>query len=380
MVRSETERERVAAGLFGTTPPALGSYFRVYDSLIARTDVYVLQIESPESGQWDPVKAITHDEILDAADILRGNPTLTFDQATERLQARRGTARSAQQSRLAMLVSVRAMLMVDCTGLVDGWQPSERFVDFVSRYFPQTAVPSAAARSAMENQTSMKAWKLRARFRLVFKATDNLARHLLLDPSHPDGPALYVFHYTAFLKTQLDRLKREGSQKDSDILTSLKSGCLPPRILAETLHSIQAILFHFDDHRSSRVLERLITKDGFDEDCSQAEGYKLFEDADMREYQYWGDRLAALYGFIHARPPRNKFERWIKWQTSESNALAVALAALLISIVVGMLSLALAALQAWVAWKAWQEPVSGDDETTALLHEIAELLRQQLRR
>jgi hypothetical protein len=121
----------------------------------------------------------------------------------------------------------------------------------------------------------------------------------------------------------------------------------------------------------------LITKDGFDEDCAQAEGYKLFTEVDMMEYRYWGERLATLQSFIQERPPRSKFKRWMKWQTSESNAFAVALAALLISIVVGVVSLAVAALQGWIAWKAWREPVSTDAATTALLQEIADLLRQQ---
>ncbi len=106
----------------------------------------------------------------------------------------------------------------------------------------------------------------------------------------------------------------------------------------------------------------------------------MFTDADMMEYRYWGERLAALQAFMRERPPRNGFERWIKWQTSESNAFAMALAALLISVVVGVLGLAVAALQSWIAWKAWAEPVSADDEVTALLREIAELLREQSRR
>jgi hypothetical protein len=127
------------------------------------------------------------------------------------------------------------------------------------------------------------------------KGTDNLARHLLLDPSHPDGPTLYIFQYTAFLKAQLDRLRQQNFHKDSDTLACLKmhvhimsfpsfllfllvlvvlfltgrSGCLPPRLLVETLYSVQVILFDFDDHRSSRILERLITKQGFDEDCTE---------------------------------------------------------------------------------------------------------------
>jgi hypothetical protein len=135
-----------------------------------------------------------------------------------------------------------------------------------------------------------------------------------------------------------------------------------------------------DDHRSSRILERLITEEGFDEDCAQAEGYKLFTEADMTEYRYWGERLATLQGFMRERPPRNKFERWLKWQTSESSAFAVALAALLISIVVGVVSLAVAAFQSWIAWKAWREPVSNDDDTIAILQQIADLLRQRPRR
>ena len=159
-----------------------------------------------------------------------------------------------------------------------------------------------------------------------------------------------------------------------------RSGCPPPRLLAETLHSIQSILFHFSDHRSSRILERLITKQGFDEDCAQAQGYKMFTDADMTEFRYWGERLAILYGFLRERPPRNKFERWIKWQTSESNGFVLALAALVISVVVGLLSLGVAGLQSWLAWKAWKEPVSNDDDTIALLQEITDLLRQQGRR
>jgi hypothetical protein len=80
------------------------------------------------------------------------------------------------------------------------------------------------------------------------------------------------------------------------------------------------------------------------------------------------------------RPPRNRFERWITRQTPESNASAMALAALLISIVVGVLGLAAAGLQSWIAWKAWTEPVANDDDTVAVLREIAGLPRQQVPR
>jgi hypothetical protein len=133
-------------------------------------------------------------------------------------------------------------------------------------------------------------------------------------------------------------------------------GALPPRLFAETLHSLQSILFHWSDERSGRILHQLIQKKGFDEDCAESEGYKISDDdLDNFEYLYWGHRLAEIYEFVMDKPPKNWFERWIKWQTSESNAFAVALAALGISIVVGCLSLVLSALQAWIAWRAWKD-------------------------
>ena len=73
------------------------------------------------------------------------------------------------------------------------------------------------------------------------------------------------------------------------------------------------------------------------------------------DYLYWGERLATLHEFLQNRPPRNKLDRWIKWQTSESNAFLVAIVALVISIVIGLLSLVLAGVQTWIAWKAWKE-------------------------
>jgi len=161
------------------------------------------------------------------------------------------------------------------------------------------------------------------------------------------------------------------------------SGCLPHRLITETFHSIQTILFDFDDHRSSSILERLITKGGFDEDCAQPASYGVFDQGvavNNIEYLYWGRRLAELHAFVLARPPRNKFERWVKWQTSESSAFAVALIALLISIVVGILSLGLAAFQTWIAWKAWGDSIfDADSEVVAKLQELIDVIRQQER-
>ncbi len=218
----EDDRKRVAAELFGTIPPALGLYFSVSDSLLAFRGDYVLQVQGLEPGDRIPFSHITYDDVLQIAAVLRRDPTLTLDQASEQLITQPGTARSPQHLTAKMLVSAQVLLMLDFTEPRDTWQPNERFIDFVSRRIPKAGGVSAAAKLAVENQRSMKAWKLRARSRLLFKGTNDLACHLLLDQSHPDGPTLYIFHYTAFLKAQLGRLSQQNFQKDPDTLACLK--------------------------------------------------------------------------------------------------------------------------------------------------------------
>ncbi|KAG7284001.1 hypothetical protein NEMBOFW57_010359 [Staphylotrichum longicolle] len=361
----DSYRIRIASGLFDCAPQSLGSYFDVYDKLLARGDVHALQIEDPEPGieHLDP---ITDDDILLAAGILRSDPTLTLDQAIEQLRTRLGTGHSSWQLRRTILLSVRAALMLDAeTGLARPrvrWQPSEPFVDFASRCIPSAPAMSATVMEALDGRNTMKAWKLKSRLNLSFEGTDDIAFHLYLDREHPNGPTLYLFHYLAYIKARLYGLKRVNLHGEDNMLT---------------LHSMQTILFHFDDQKSTPIIKRLIDKDGFEKTCGQAGGSSVLDDADKLEYRYWGERLAKLYRFTHERPPRNKLERWMKWQSAESNAFVIAVAALVISIAVGVLSLGLGGVQTWIAWGAWNNPVSNDEETTTLLREIAELLRQQ---
>jgi len=105
------------------------------------------------------------------------------------------------------------------------------------------------------------------------------------------------------------------------------------------------------------ILQRLIKKKDFDEACCIHEGYKVFRDtAEDFQYMYWGERLAMLHDLVLGRPPQTSFQRWIRWQTSESNSFLIAISALVISIVVGIFSLGLSGFQAWVAWQAWKYP------------------------
>jgi hypothetical protein len=104
-------------------------------------------------------------------------------------------------------------------------------------------------------------------------------------------------------------------------------------------------------------LQQLIRRKGFDSACAVHEGYKMFQDVSGDfPYIYWGERLAILHDLVLDRPPRTDFERWIRLQTSESNSFLIAMLALVISIIVGILTLGLSGFQAWVAWQAWKYP------------------------
>ncbi len=64
-------RARIATELFGETHRPLDSYFQLYDSLIARSDVHALQVEEPGPEDLTP---ITHEDILEAVRVLPRGP------------------------------------------------------------------------------------------------------------------------------------------------------------------------------------------------------------------------------------------------------------------------------------------------------------------
>jgi len=218
-------RAHVASELLGCDKPHhLESYFTVYDNLLARSDVRVLQIEDPEDPGRQRVVPLTYKDILNAANVLRVDSSLTPKQAIQRLATEPNSAYAQQQSKLAILIAVRCMFMLDSSiregvGVREPWQEDERLVDFVCKSFPKSLELSNRALQALQAQKSLKAWKLKIRSGITFKGTDNLAQHLLLDPANS---TLYIFHHTAFLKAQLARLQAMGFGKEDGMSTCLR--------------------------------------------------------------------------------------------------------------------------------------------------------------
>jgi hypothetical protein len=131
-------------------------------------------------------------------------------------------------------------------------------------------------------------------------------------------------------------------------------------LLFETIHSLQSILFPSADVKAHKMMERLVRKQNLDPECNHYAGYKRQDvsfGVDGAQYKYWGERLQILQDLLRERPPTTKWEKWLQWQSSDTNAFAIAILALLISILVGIISIGLSAVQVWIAWMAWKHPV-----------------------
>ncbi|KAK3687868.1 hypothetical protein B0T22DRAFT_527513 [Podospora appendiculata] len=344
------------------------AYFKLYDELFQRgTGNHIIEFESPLQRKRNPIQ---HEDVTAAVRVLKANNRITSTAMRVALRDQTHRNFTPQEFDFIVNLAVQSMTMIDANvGDSHGsdfrigkyrhatWLPEECFVDFVSRCFPQVlAERRGRVAFVLDKRKSLKAWKLKKRGEITLKGTDNLAEHLLYDPSNR---VISLFHHAEYLRAHLNLWEGIRESKDVGIAAALERGTLSPRLLVETLHSLQSVLFRYDDDRSMSLLASLIKKRGFDSTCSVPEGYKMFDDTVPEDFQYvyWGERLAVLYHAVQERPPRTGFQKWLRWQTSESNSFLIAMLALAISIFVGILSLGLSAVQIWISWQAWQHPV-----------------------
>ncbi|KAK7213150.1 hypothetical protein V2G26_020328 [Clonostachys chloroleuca] len=298
----------------------------------------------------------TYRGVGDAVNLLKSSPHITKNEAVQRLNNNNGTAPLKPNALDDLNLAVNMVIMVDCDpfkshtrgfSIVDyspkSWQPEETYLAFVKRSFPADPKPSKGV------QKSAKAWKLKKKLGVKFLPTDDLDKHLLYDSKDP--PCVYLFHQVGFLKAQLKKYNETDGPLNLSVGKCLERGSPPARLLYETRHSLQWLLFHRVDNKSRAILRELIGEKRFDPECADYEGYRRLEDEGFT-YTYWGERMRKLEAALANPPPRNKLERWLQSQTSERNALFIALLALFI-----LLAVILAAVQTWIAWMAWKYPV-----------------------
>ncbi|KAH8724910.1 hypothetical protein GQ44DRAFT_772647 [Phaeosphaeriaceae sp. PMI808] len=353
------DQQNIAYSLLGTSGDFV-AWSRLYDDLVTRRRT---RIGPPTTS---PV--VLDSQVLEIADLLRSNPHWTRIEALSSCSIGLKQEHPDEDIENALDITVQAMFMIDSVATrghasdfrLGGlrpkcWTCSDSLVHFLESSFCKTP-ESPKTRTVMDNQDSLKSWKLAKKLKITFKGTNNLADHLLYDSRYN---TLYLFHHVAWLNAHLGGLANE-IPFESDMEAAVTRGTLPPRLLFETLHSLQSILFPSFDPKAHKIMRNLVNRIGFDPECNQYSGYKHKSTPNAEEdvqYQYWGERLVILHDLLAKRPPTTKWEKWLRWQSSEANALGIAILALFISIIVGLISILLSAVQIWITYKAWKEPV-----------------------
>ncbi|KAL4935036.1 hypothetical protein BDV06DRAFT_207795 [Aspergillus oleicola] len=341
------------------TPSAFPAFFRLYDFIFCPQTPrgIAIQVDNPAFK--------SHADILDGANKLCQKSALTREQFATILIP--DDSISQRDKNDAVTSIVRVVFMLDCS-LKDKfsdsfeiggysparWESSEPFITYVKRAIPDCQTQHDKGFDAFKHRKTLKAWKLKKRYGLQFRPTDNIAEHLLYDPS---TRIVQVFHHTAYLKAHLKQSK--DKPLDHELSESLKMGSLSPRFLAETLHTIHFILFPIlndSSGRSSKLLKSLIKQHNFDPDAEWVEGCIRDDVPTNFTYQYWNSRLEKLYSLTKNPPPRNRLISWVERHTNERNALTVAILGLFLAALFGLLACLIGIAQLAIAILAWRNP------------------------
>ncbi|KXJ88187.1 hypothetical protein Micbo1qcDRAFT_214835 [Microdochium bolleyi] len=302
----------------------------------------------------------SHEEIIQAALSLCNNPAVSRADFEALTFAGRVVSPQDRERATGGLTAVALMVVSDSKdyystifrGTVK-WEPQEPFVYFLQNLFntgTSTTPGPPGGVHTIYDQKKLKLWKLHSRFDLDIVGTNNIFEHLKLDPL---ARTLKIFHQVAFLRAQLQLA--DGLPLAMNFEESLKRGCLPPKLVFETLALNQLVLLPFlTDRRSNSLLEKLIRRNGFDPNMRDYDIVRKIPPDFV--FSVWAHRLDELHGFTKRQPPGNSIVAWFERHTSERNALTVAILGLFLTVIIGLFGLVVAVLQLVLAWYAYKYP------------------------
>lgn len=186
-------------------------FFRYYEMLLkGSSGDYVVNVAKPAYSSHREVVSFFDSLIRDASQS-KANFSGLFA-ADVSIEAREHAVR----------VLLQASIMIDCASkqyLPEGrkvgdfvprcWGEQQPFAKFVKRCFPppvQSRKVRQESQSALAQRRRLKAWKLKERYRVRLRPTDNLAEHLVYDSGRG---ILHVFRQVGFLKAHLYRSRDE---------------------------------------------------------------------------------------------------------------------------------------------------------------------------
>jgi hypothetical protein len=281
----------------------------------------------------------------------------------------------AEGRRRALNMAASLMLLLNCGSPYDHanysddvllpleWDGDASITDLMNMAFPESRDVCiddlGKTWNNQEGKAKMSARNLRKEAGITFRPTNDLRRHLVMDPI---TKVVSIFHYTAVLHEILAAHEvARNINNDTEHDTSPKPFMLPRSLALEALDTIHEILFP-SDHESQALLESLMNNQGVGGDLERYK-WACYQPEAKRKYPYFGERLSTLYEEVLDPSPRNALELWLEKKSSSKNAqrnmLLVTMIGVILTVVVGFFSLVVAVFSGWIAWQQWKHPVTG---------------------
>ncbi|KAK8071175.1 hypothetical protein PG997_011378 [Apiospora hydei] len=246
------------------------------------------------------------------------------------------------------------------------WKSEESIAALVDHVFPQR-LPSEIAQDSQRIKMQKSSLGYVTQYiQVEIQWTDYLSDQLLMSTG-ANWKRLYVFRHPAFVRAALRHLEGKGAVTE---LQALSQGCLPPKLLKETLGTLH-ILFPLADKRSRTLLEKDVNYYGLDPSLLEPlppdhSYHETQRDALLprsvsalyQRFPYWGERLYDLWIEAEDPTPITTVGKWSDSKKSGRYVYWAGFVALVIAILFGVAATVLAALQVWISWCGWVDDPS----------------------
>ncbi|KAK1490172.1 hypothetical protein CTAM01_10841 [Colletotrichum tamarilloi] len=264
--------------------------------------------------------------------------------------------------------TVRLMFMTACqvesTALgsyyTHEWKEDQSLVAFLGRVYRQVFAGGVPEQPI--STTNLSAHILSKKAGIEIRSADTMSDHLCLIQG-VGYKTLLVFNHRTFLEHSIEALKADRKDLSHSFSEAVSLGCLHPKLLEETLRTLDLLFPTFNDRRSRRILEKWVQRENLDpailEPCDHlldiSTKCETPEDlhALYTEYPHWAPRLACLLKEVDDPTPTTRWERYADERKSPRHMYKCALAAFIVAAIFGILATVLAAVQVWISYCDW---------------------------
>lgn len=219
LVPNATEQQDIVVAIFGEAARQLANtdrlqaFLRHYCSLVCPVTEgdAAITVDTPVLG--------THADVVRCIRILTQDPKLSFDGFITKAVGSHQV--SLKEKGYIARVTVEAVFAVDCLlrdhysdgykidklgGRRAKWEGGISLEQFMKDAFAQAPQLGSSGTNLFKNKKALKAWKLRKRYGIKLRPTNNLLEHLSFNQS---TMVLKVFHQVAFLRAHLEKTKNQ---------------------------------------------------------------------------------------------------------------------------------------------------------------------------